>query len=502
MGFADYFERGALAAAQVVQGFDEGLFRERLDATPVGVAFDDDSLTPEGDAILDLLIRLLARLYPRVALLGPPQKLDALRSLATAINPALEIVDSADVGVGVGTVRRPFATTFYAGAAGWDALIGSKRPERVGDSNNPFGAGVSACLAAANVFRSVFLDDWEREVDDRVRFSTFALDRAAHATRPPAGDWRLAGEAVLIGVGAIGNAAVWALGRALQSGVVHLVDHQEIELSNLQRYVLADRGDEGAVKVAVAARTTSRDLIFVPHPQTLVLFLAEHGYKWEYFLLALDSARDRRTAQAALPRWVANGWTQPGDLGVSVHPRFGGDGACVGCLYLPDARLPNEDELVAATLNVPQLQMDVRTLLYSGAPLELPFLEAVGAANGQPLEVLLPFEGRTIRDLYVDGFCGGAIIPLGEAGRPRQDVHVPLAHQSALAGVLLAASLVRSTVGGDPPVTTATRVDVLRTLGAELAAPVRRRADGRCLCDDADFRAAYAAKYGATDRRG
>ena len=128
--------------------------------------------------------------------------------------------------------------------------------------------------------------------------------------------------------------------------------------------------------------------------------------------------------------------------------------------------------------------MDIRTLLYNGTPLQHAFLEAVAAALGRPVDSLAPFEGRTIRDLYVEGICGGAVIPLGEAGRPPQDIHVPLSHQSALAGILLAAALIRSALGGDPPGTTATRIDVLHAVGTHLAQPVRARRDGRCLCDD------------------
>lgn len=112
----------------------------------------------------------------------------------------------------------------------------------------------------------------------------------------------------------------------------------------------------------------------------------------------------------------------------------------------------------------------------------------------RPLEALLPFEGRSIHDLYVEGFCGGAVIPLGEAGRPPQDFHVPLAHQSAVAGVLLAAALVRSALGADPPITSATGLNVLEAVGTDLAQPMRGRRDGRCLCDDVVFCEAYRAK--------
>jgi hypothetical protein len=495
MALADYYARGALAAAQVLNGFDEARFRAKLEETTVGVAFDVSVAMPEGQALAELLVRLLARIYPRLALLGPTNAASDLAALAKAINPAIEIINEADVGTGIGRVETPFETTFYAGAAGWDALLSATRRQPIGDSQNPFGAAVAACLAAANVFRRVFLADWHDHVDDGLRFSAWSFDRTDRATGTPGRPWELRGDAVLVGVGAVGNAALWTLARAPLAGSLHLIDPQDIELSNLQRYVLATRADEGRSKVDVAASFRTLGLDLVPHQLSLQEFVSQRGYRWEYFLLGLDSANDRRSAQAALPRWIANAWTQPGDLGISTHPKFGGEGACVACLYLPDARLPNEDELVAAALNVPQLQMDVRTLLFNSAPLGRPFLEAVARAVGRPLEALLPFEGRSIRDLYVEGFCGGAVIPLGEAGRPPQDLHVPLAHQSALAGVLLAAALVRAVLRGDPSITSASRLNVLQGLGSDLAQPIRANRDGRCLCDDVDFRAQYVAKY-------
>lgn len=495
MVLADYYARGALAAAQVLDGFDEARFQARLEETPVGIAFDETADMPEGLALTELLARLLARLYPRLALSGPTAQVRDLAALAKAINPMIEITSDATVGVAVGATKDPFETTFYAGADGWDVLLSATRRQPVGDSQNPFGPAVAACLAAANIFRRVFLPDWEQHVDERLRFSAWRLDRVGRATHAHGEAWRLDDDAVLVGVGAVGNAALWALARAPVDGVLHLVDPENVELSNVQRYVLTTRSDEGRPKVELGAQLETRGLTLVPHQLPLAEFLARNGYRWNYFLLGLDNTHDRRSAQAALPRWIANAWTQPGDLGVSTHPQFGDAGACVACQYLPSDRAKNEDELVAAALSVPHLQMDVRTLLYSGAPLQRAFLEAVATAIDRPLDTLLSFQGRSIRDLYVEGFCGGAVIPIGEAGRPPQDLHVPLAHQSALAGVLLAAALVRSSLGGDPAIATATRIDVLKAVGAHLAQPIRASRDGRCLCDDHVFVDQYRAKY-------
>lgn len=494
MALADYYSRGALAAAQVLSGFDEDRFRSRLEKMPVGVMVEQPS-SREGRALADLLVRLLARSYPQLALVGSDGTLDGLEQLAKAVNPAIDLIDEAAVGVVVGQGTSPFETTWYAGAHGWDALVDRSKAQPTGESNNPFGPGIAACLAAANIFRRIFLPDWEQHADDELRFSGWHLDRVNGPTDRRGDQWQLPGDAVLVGLGAIGNAALWALAKAPLVGRLHVVDPQEIELSNMQRYVLTTRADEGRAKIDLAQSLGGQALTVLPHQMPLAQFLAEQGYTWGYFLLGLDTARDRRSAQAALPRWIANAWTQPGDLGVSVHPRFGADGACVACLYLPDERVRSEDELVAETLGVPDLQMDIRMLLYTGGPVERAFLEAVASATLLPVEALLRFEGRSIRDLYVEGFCGGAIIPLSDIGQPPQDLHVPLAHQSALAGLLLAAALVRSAVGGDPPSTEASRVNVLAGVGSSLAQRLRARRDGRCLCDDATYRQVYERKY-------
>ena len=118
-------------------------------------------------------------------------------------------------------------------------------------------------------------------------------------------------------------------------------------------------------------------------------FLEREGSRTDVLLLALDSAGDRRAAQASLPRRIANAWTQPGDLGVSVH-NFS-RGACVSCLYLPNSQQISEDVIIAESFGVSDRLMEVRTLLHKneGAPRSL--LEAIAVARGVALEKLLPF---------------------------------------------------------------------------------------------------------------
>ena len=199
--------------------------------------------------------------------------------------------------------------------------------------------------------------------------------------------------------------------------------------------------------------------------------------------------------QASLPRWIANAWTQLGDLGVSSHS-FLGEDACLACLYLANQNTKSEDQIIAEGLKIPEFQTQVRFLLGNGEATGKEICDAVADAWGIAPEKLVPYAARPIRELWVEGICGGGIIPLGEAGPAPRDLQVPLAFQSALAGVLLAAETVVDVLtDGARRKTLLRRMDVLRPLGEVTPQPARKAGTGSCICEDHDFVAAYQAKY-------
>ena len=96
----------------------------------------------------------------------------------------------------------------------------------------------------------------------------------------------------------------------------------------------------------------------------------------------------------------------------------------------------------------------------------------------------------------MEGICGGGIIPLGEAGPAPRELEVPLAFQSALAGLLLAAETVRDVLtAGTQRKTLVRRLDLLRPLGDPSPQPALKAGTGHCICEDSDFIATYRAKY-------
>lgn len=491
MAIADYFGRNAVAAAQAISGLDTDRLMEKLRNVCVGITLGRDAEGKEGQALVDLLVRLLARLYPTLTIRGASKShsVGEAEALAKRINPKIELGGTPTIEIVVGSAQpqKGKRLRIFTGSEGWTSSVSTLRPQASGDSIVPFGAGVAACIAAANLFRAVFLT--EPQLDKDAIFSIPGSESFTGAGRAAP---RIHGTFVLAGAGAIGNAAAWALARTAVRGSLDIVDHEAIDLGNLQRYILAERIAEHAPKAALAARYFRGDLVAKHHEMVIARFLESAGHNVDLLLLALDSAHDRRACQASLPRWVLNAWTQPGDLGVSTHDFL--HAACVQCLYLPSGVDQSEDAIIANALGVPDRLMQIRTLLYrnDGVPRDL--LEAIAAARSIPIERLVPFEARPVRRLYADGFCGGAVIPLSEIGTPRSDVHVPLAHQSALAGVLLAALGVQKALSGIHG-SQITQVDVLKALPPEPTRAVAKDPRGICICQDDDYRNSYLRKF-------
>jgi hypothetical protein len=511
MALAKYFDKSLLAGSAVLQGFDPTAFATMLEQHVVGLTWGEEAAnSSEGRTALYLAIELLARLYPALALAPADDQAaamaPALGALAREINSEIKLVDgpaATTVCLCVGEAAPSFpagVTTFYIGSDGWVAQFSSHGPLSVGSSTNPLGAAAAACIGAANVFRHVFREQLEvGEPDGEVRFSLLSLDPLEpDPANPPLQPIEI-GETFLVGVGAVGNAAAWILARVPDlSGILNLIDGETLDETNPQRYTGTREVDAGRAKVDIAAdHFRTEGLHIVKQPVTWGRFLKARGdWRLDRVLVALDSALDRIHVQGALPRWITNAWTQPGDIGVSRHA-FDDESPCLACLYLPSGVVPSEDQVVADTLRLqgqPAL-MRVRALLYDGSPVGEDFAREAAAAMGIDPEALLPFAEMPLRMLYREALCSGIVLRLGgHAGAPLAEV--PLAFQSAMAGILLAAELVADAGGLRPaPLPATTRMDLLRPLGTVLAVPQRKSGSGTCICEDEDYTGRYREKY-------
>ena len=171
------------------------------------------------------------------------------------------------------------------------------------------------------------------------------------------------------------------------------------------------------------------------------------------------------------------------------------NGACLACLYLPTEKSLNEDELIAATLGIPERSREVRDLLAQDKPPPQPLLDAIAQRFEIDPALLTRFNGLPIRSLYVEGICGGALLPRNGGHLGNREMEVPLAHQSAMSGVLLAGALLHRASAGRPIGSKITRLDVMRDAGRHLTIPAQK-AEGKCICRDPDYVAGFKSKYG------
>ncbi|MCP1838778.1 molybdopterin/thiamine biosynthesis adenylyltransferase [Bradyrhizobium sp. USDA 4524] len=505
MAFANFFDRTVTAASQVLSNFNVESYNATLSAHTVGLYFDEQAATsPEGRATLDLCVRILARLYPSMVISGVGREAQPLAKelavLAAAINDRIDLptdISGSSVAIVVGkSGLAGEMTKIFIGSDGWRARLSRGAPIGSGSTPNPFGAGAAACFATANVFRFVFASqlvcgDLDRQID----VSLFDYNHES-GSGPNLPDCINLGDAYLAGLGAIGHGAMWALARLPGLvGTLNTVDHDIVDLSNLQRYVMALQKDLDKPKSKLARKLLKREgLRITAHPLKWGDFVAKRGNRnFERVAVALDNAADRISLQASLPRWIVNAWTQELDLGISRHG-FDDGKACLACLYLPSGLVKNEDERVAEELRLPEARQEVRDLLQKGERVSEDFVQRVATAFSIPYADLQPFVGQPLLNFYQRAICGGMMIGLTGTGNAGTAV-VPMAFQSALAGLGLAADLVKHAAGLPIPPSTSTRVNLLRPLAPVLADPRARDASGRCICCDQDFLAAYRRKY-------
>jgi hypothetical protein len=498
MALAPYFPKAALGSSALMPGVSVEEFSRLMSPLTVTVRFGADAVrSPEGQVSLELLTNLLARFYPTLSFNPVGEEAskfgERLAELAKRINPLIEFSTAKPPYVNVGAIPAVGAGfSAFIGSDGWNTCFSTKAPQGIGQSRNPLGSAAAACFGAAAIFRHFFHQHLGvSEPDEEFVLSLFDYSRLRCTLAEPL-DYDL-GQTALAGVGAIGNAAVWLLARSQCKGRIHLVDPETADDTNPQRYILTDGKSEGEDKVALAARELGgSNLEPVLHKTTWGSFIGQQpGWKIPLAAVALDSPEDRVAVQASLPRWILNSWTQANDLGVSRH-EFNSDSACLACMYWPTKQKRNLDEIIKEAIRYGGELMDIRNMLYFGTGLDDVWLERISRDMTQPRQLLEPFKGKPIAAFYREAICGGHVIAI-----EGEKIEVPMVFQSAMAGIMLAAEIVKYGRAGQKLDTcmVTTKIDLLRQLGTHLSEPYKKRSDVHCICSDQDYRERYSQKY-------
>jgi hypothetical protein len=514
VALAPYFDKALQSVTSLIAGHSGDAVRKKLEGQRVALAFDAKALQAcDARAAIELTTDLLSRLYPALDLLAMGAEcekgLARLASIAREANPSIEIGRVLREGTALTLAYCDVAggidgDVLYLGANGWTATF-SQQPVASGDTGNPFGAGAAACIAAANVFRAVFTAELKtpgRDVALTLNLRDLCMMHDVDPALTLALDQPIdVGETFLIGLGAIGHGAVWALERLPGlTGTLHLIDDEDYDGTNPQRYIFTAATVTGAKvdRSAQRLRKALPEASIHSHRKTWDKYLSERdNWKLDRVALGLDSAEDRRLVQAALPRVVLNAWTQPANLGVSRHDFL--RTACVACLYAPASSVMNEDQIVAQNLRFPaddQSLREVRRLLVTRDSLSKAMIEQIERQVGVAAGSLKSFVSKPLIDLYQRAACGGIVLSMGGTlGATARDAEIPMAFQSALAGILLALEVICDAGPLRPnPLPVRSEINLLKPIKGTLNSPAQRVA--KCICTDDDYAAAFRAKYG------
>ena len=519
MALANYFSKDLLAINRLVNT-SHPILEEMLNKTVVTIAFDENAIkTVEGKFGLDLIIRLLARLYPKIKLVDLSERNEEkkveLISLAKEINSGIEIVSpecEEDIYIVAGYTSKEIISKgliINFGSDNWISKFSTSTRKSFGSTENPFGCGISACIVASNVFRYIFRDFLKDNLfDTELEMSVFTLSMEETETINPILENIIFDDVIVVGVGAIGNGLIWALSNLTSlKGDIQLIDHETISLSNLQRYILFKEIDKDRDKIEIAGSFFKQENLKVSLLKGKWIDYVIYRGNWNINCVAvgIDNEKDRIGIQNSLPKYIYNAFTETESIGITRHKDFEMR-ACLACSYIPtkkkkdfivevaeNCNIPDKSEMVKDYYNLQKTVDEVWGPKYNES-----LLDAVGNANGINISDLSQFVGMQINQFYSNFVCGGVILKLTNVENKIVNVDAPLAFQSAMAGILLAAELVKHFI--NPDLVLEDRTDIYHLSPMQKGFNpyhriIEKDKTNRCFCKDEDFIKRYKEKW-------
>ena len=369
----------------------------------------------------------------------------------------------------------------------WLAALDCDLPEA---GEGVLGSLYAATMGAAQVLLHA-LEIARASYKPMAAFSFSLLDLLRSGEDAPAPPRYSIPEAHLVGVGAVGSAAVYALAHLDDvRGTLHLIDNERVGKSNLNRYVMMRRRDIEQWKVDVGREALRSTAIRVEsYPVAFDSYAAEHGTLVDLLLSPVDTDEGRRALAKMLPRRVINAATGGTTLTISTHG-FADGKACLHCLYLLEPNEASHEDIMAADMGLSAER--VRSLVETNAPVDADLVAQIERTRGKVPGTWASYVGLPIDSVYGKAVCGDAEIQTATT-----NVIAPLSFISAAAGILLAAELIKS---GHPDLAkwrlaNYFRVNTLRQPNPAFRSSRLPDASGRCICADPFYVDVYAEKY-------
>jgi molybdopterin/thiamine biosynthesis adenylyltransferase len=330
--------------------------------------------TVAGQHLLFMLLNLVSRLYgvvshlildiPDVPTVTPYTHLGATLRDATAehlrlIRGSLDRVsmqkldklsDTSSVTVGVGFPKTGNEEVKYAWAEGWNLYVGSDVLKlSLPQSNNPVGPFFAACVLASEVFKKIGkMRNQSGKYASHFYFSLWTNKiYSSWEEMPPQNveDIVRLPELNIVGIGAVGQAAVATLGvmPSLQVDQVILIDDDKYDNTNHNRCVLATAEDiaNQTLKVDIGKRyLQANGMLSATSPEKWQTFAFEspyrnRDYKYEWVFSCVDKNVARHSIQSFSPTKILGGSTVNMTVNITLYQK-GSTFECLKCYNKPE----------------------------------------------------------------------------------------------------------------------------------------------------------------------
>ena len=331
------------------------------------------TLGPEATSFADQVafltaVNLTARWCRRIALSAPALAIDPRLGTAfglarmSAAQAAAALAHAADPFAQVGAdlaaepaIHLVIGTDAPRGAypilgRGWIAMAGDA-VRGDGDTENPLGAVLAACVGVAYLFRTAV----GVPRPDRVRLSLWNLRGGEAADKGPRLPLVSLGRVLVVGCGAVGSAILYLAPLAGLGGEFDLVDRDRVQISNLSTAPIFFADSLGDQKVEIAVEYLKRNgLAAVAHPlwfDDAVAAGRVFGERPDLVIPAANERDVRRQIQHQVPPLQIYGTTgRNWDVFLGRHIPLKED--CLACRF-PRAHLVGEPALACGSGNLP-----------------------------------------------------------------------------------------------------------------------------------------------------
>ena len=393
----------------------------------------------------------------------------------------------------------------YVGSSGWSSYLSTKSPCMWENKPNNLAAIFSGALAVGEVFKNVIekvsMKGIRIKKIDHFEYDLLSQSNSQRPVLKPELPKKLFLDNLsLVGCGAVGQAIGYVLSRATTLvGTIKLIDHENLDESNEQRYLLGFKEKRDAKKIKLIGEILQKNNIAL---STILLpykyedIAAATGFENNVEMIsALDDISPRLHLQAGLPKTLWNIWTDSSEgvlrYGIGHHT-LDNKYSCLACEYFPTTQM-TEVKMIANRIGFDE--EEVRKRIANDDIVTKEDLRKIEQKKKLPSNISIDIIARTVIGKtfrqFIHGDCG---VFHWQGVQPH--VPTPAPHVPVLAAVQLVTQYILSKM--DTP----DNVCLLESVADfnALTKPnkecfVKHLKNKDCFCCDPDYQDVYARKW-------